>query len=193
MPQLILASGSPRRQELLRLTGLAFTVDAPEVDEHTDLGAREAVQLLSRRKALAGAALHPGQVVLAADTLVALDDRPLGKPADAEDAKRMLRALSGRWHQVYTGVCAADAEGGLHAGLDTSDVRFLELTEAEIDAYVATGEPLDKAGAYALQGIASMFVAEVRGTPSGIIGLPMPLTAELLRQCGFSVPRGAAE
>ena len=185
---LILASASPRRRELLGLTGLRFLVDAPNVDEHTGLGAREAVQELARRKALAASALHPGQVVLAADTLVAVDDHPLGKPEDEDDARRMLRLLSGRWHQVYTGVCAVDAEGKAHAGLDASHVRFAELTEDDITRYLATGECMDKAGAYALQGAAGLFIEEVRGTPSGVIGLPLPLTRKLLLACGLRVP-----
>ena len=187
MPRLILASASPRRSELLRLLGIPFTVDAPEVDEQTDLGAREAVQLLSRRKALAGAALHPDCVVLAADTLVALEDVPLGKPRDEDDAFRMLRCLSGREHHVYTGVCCAAPDGSLHAGLDTSLVRFSPMSDAEIRAYIATGEPMDKAGAYALQGGAAAWIEEVRGTPSGVIGLPLPLTRRLLTACGISI------
>ncbi len=185
MPDLILASASPRRLELLKRLGFRFTVDAPDVDEHTDAGAMEAVQALSRRKALAGAALHPGCVILAADTLVALDNVPLGKPADAADAHRMLRMLSGREHHVYTGVCCVSAEGDVYAGLDASVVRFGEMTDAEIDAYIATGEPMDKAGAYALQGGAAAWIEEVRGTPSGIIGLPLPLTRRLLARCGL--------
>ena len=187
MPKLILASASPRRSQLLRLLGFPFVVDAPEVDESTDLGARDAVQLLSKRKALAGAALHPDCVVLAADTLVALEDVPLGKPRDEEDAFRMLRSLSGREHHVYTGVCCAAPDGSLHAGLDTSLVRFCEMSDTEIRAYIATGEPMDKAGAYALQGGAAAWIEEVRGTPSGVIGLPLPLTRRLLAECGLSV------
>lgn len=185
--QLVLASGSPRRRELLALTGIPFMIDAPEVDEQTDLGAKEAVQELSRRKGLAGAALHPGKVILAADTLVAMDNVPLGKPTDEADAFKMLRSLSGRWHQVYTGVCAVSADGQVYQGLDASDVRFGEMTDDEIRAYIATGEPMDKAGAYALQGGAGLWIEEVRGTPSGVIGLPMPLTRKLLAQCGLNV------
>lgn len=184
--ELILASGSPRRRELLTLAGYTFTIDAPEVDETTDLGAKAAVEALCRRKALAGAALHPGRIVLAADTLVAMDDMPLGKPVDEADAFRMLRALSGRWHQVYTGVCAVAADGSVYSGVDASDVRFGEMTDEEIRAYIATGEPMDKAGAYALQGRAGLWIEEVRGTPSGVIGLPLPLTRRLLACCGLT-------
>ena len=107
---LILASGSPRRRELLSLTGLPYVVDAPEVDESCALPPEEAVQEISRRKGLAGAAAHPGCVVLSADTLVAVDGKALGKPHSEEEAFQMLSLLSGRWHQVYTGVCAVDAQ-----------------------------------------------------------------------------------
>ena len=188
MPDLILASASPRRRELLSLTGLTFTIDAAEVDEHTSLGAKEAVQELCRRKALAVASRHPGEIVLAADTLVAMHDIPFGKPEDEEDACRMLRSLSGKWHQVYTGVCAVSRDGQVFTGLDTSDVHFMEMSDTDILAYVKTGEPMDKAGAYALQGIAGMFISEVRGTPSGVIGLPLPLTREMLARCGLHIP-----
>ena len=99
----------------------------------------------------------------------------------------MLRKLSGNWHQVYTGVCVIDQQGQIHEGLDTSDVHFQVLSEQTIEAYVDTGEPMDKAGAYALQGIAGMLIEEVRGTPSGVIGLPLPLTRRLLTECGFSL------
>ena len=188
MPDLILASASPRRRELLSLTGLTYSIYAAEVDEHTSLGAKEAVLELFRRKALAVAARHPGEIVLAADTLVAMHDIPFGKPEDEDDACRMLRSLSGKWHQVYTGVCAVSREGQVFTGLDTSDVHFMEMSDTDILAYVKTGEPMDKAGAYALQGIAGMFISEVRGTPSGVIGLPLPLTRELLAFCGLHIP-----
>ncbi len=183
--EVVLASGSPRRRELLGVLGVRFVVDAPEVDEHTGLGAKGAVQELARRKGLAAAKKHPGQIVLAADTLVALEDRPLGKPRDEQEAFHMLKALSGRWHQVYTGVCVIDREGGVHGGVDESCVRFAEMDDAAIRSYIATGEPMDKAGAYALQGRAGMYIEEVRGTPSGVIGLPLPLVRKLLLDCGL--------
>ncbi len=185
--ELVLASASPRRRELLGLMGVSFVVDAPDVDEHTGLGAKGAVQELSRRKALAAARKHPGQIVLAADTLVALEDRPLGKPRDEQEAFHMLKALSNRWHQVYTGVCVIDREGGMHSGVDESSVHFADMDDAAIRSYIATGEPMDKAGAYALQGRAGMYIEEVRGTPSGVIGLPLPLVRKLLLDCGLSL------
>lgn len=184
---LILASASPRRRELLSLTGLPFTVDAPEVDETCDLPPREAVQEISRHKALAGAQAHPGCAVLAADTLVAVDDIALGKPRDEDDAARMLRLLSGRWHQVYTGVCAVSPDGAIHAAFDQTDVRFADMPEEAIRRYIASGEPMDKAGAYAVQGIAGLWIEELRGSHTNVIGLPLALTRRLLEACGLHV------
>lgn len=185
--RLILASASPRRRELMHMTGIPFSVDAPEVDESCSLGAREAVLELSRRKAEAAAALHPGEVVLASDTLVAVDDEPLGKPRDEAEAFRMLARLRDRWHQVYTGVCVIDAAGGVHRGVDTTDVRFGPMTDEEILRYIRTGEPMDKAGAYALQGVAGLWIEEIRGSSSNVIGLPLTLTRRLLAECGLEV------
>ncbi len=186
-PVLYLASASPRRRELLRLLGIPFAVESAEVDEHTSLGALDAVSELCRRKAAFCASRHPGSVILAADTLVALHDRPFGKPSDPEEAVSMLLELQGKCHQVHTGVCAVDPQGHFHQGVDSSHVTFYPMSEAEIRAYVRTGEPMDKAGAYALQGIGGMFVKSVSGTPSGIIGLPLPLTRTLLGMCGISI------
>lgn len=183
--RLILASQSPRRRELLALTGIPFLVDAPEVDESYTLGARDAVLELCRRKALAAAAKHPGKVVLASDTLVAVDDVPLGKPADETDAFRMLRSLADRWHQVYTGVCVVSASGEVYADVDATDVRFGPMSDETIRAYIATKEPMDKAGAYALQGIAGLWIEEIRGSHTNVIGLPMTLTRKLLEKCGL--------
>ena len=182
---LILASASPRRRELLSLTGLPFAVDAPEVDETCDLPPREAVAEISRRKAMAGAAAHPGCVILAADTLVAVDGTALGKPHDEADAARMLRLLSGRWHQVYTGVCVVAADGTAHSAVDATDVRFAAMPEEAIRRYISTGEPTDKAGAYAVQGIAGLWIEELRGSHTNVIGLPLALVRRLLEQCGL--------
>lgn len=183
--RLILASQSPRRRELLALTGIPFLVDAPEVDESCTLGARDAVLELCRRKALAAASKHPGKVILASDTLVAVDDVPLGKPADEADAFRMLRSLADRWHQVYTGVCVVSSSGEVCADVDATDVRFCSMSDETIRAYIATNEPMDKAGAYALQGIAGLWIEEIRGSHTNVIGLPMTLTRKLLEQCGL--------
>ena len=182
---LILASASPRRRELLSLTGLPFRIDAPDVDETCFLPPREAVKELSRRKALAAAKLHPGCVILAADTLVSVDDKALGKPQDAEDAYRMLSLLSGRWHQVYTGVTVVDRDGNLHCEADVTDVHFEEMSEDAIRRYIATGEPMDKAGAYAVQGIAGLWIDQLRGSHTNVIGLPLHTTRDLLTRCGL--------
>ena len=182
---LILASASPRRRELLGLTGLPFLIDAPDVDETCSLPTREAVKELSRRKALAAAKLHPGCVILAADTLVSVDEKALGKPQNTEDAFRMLSLLSGRWHQVYTGVTVVDIGGSLHCEADVTDVHFEEMSEDAIRRYIATGEPMDKAGAYAVQGIAGLWIDQLRGSHTNVIGLPMALTRRLLEKCGL--------
>ena len=182
---LILASASPRRRELLAMTGLPFSVDAPDVDESCTLPPREAVAELSRRKALAAAKLHPGCAVLAADTLVSVDDTALGKPTDENDAARMLRLLSGRWHQVYTGVSVVSAAGTLMTETDVTDVHFETLTEDDVRFLIATGEPMDKAGAYAVQGAAGLWIDQLRGSHTNVIGLSMTVTRRLLRRCGL--------
>lgn len=182
---LFLASASPRRRELLGLTGLKFSVDVPDADEACSLPPREAVREISRRKAEACAKLHPGCVILAADTLVAVDGLALGKPRDTEDAYRMLSLLSCRWHEVYTGVCAVAADGTVHQAVEETKVHFCAMTDEEKRRYIATGEPMDKAGAYAVQGIAGLWIDEIRGSHSNVIGLPLHTTRELLEKCGL--------
>ena len=184
---LILASSSPRRQELLRLARIPFEVEVPEVDESCALPAKEAVAELSRRKALCAAAARPGRFVLASDTLVALDGESLGKPRDAEDARRMLRMLSGRTHHVYTAVTVVTPSGEILTETDASAVTFDSLSDAEIAAYVATGDPLDKAGSYGVQGQASLFVSHLDGSYSGVMGLPLCLVRRLLSRAGYPV------
>ena len=184
-PVLVLASASPRRRELLALTGIPFIIDAPQVDEHCPLGARDAVAELSRRKAEAGARMHPGKVILASDTLVAVDDTPLGKPHDEEDAFRMLRSLSGRWHHVYTGVCVVDARGGVHSGVDATAVRFGDMTDGEIRAYIATGEPMDKAGAYGIQGLGGAYISRIEGDYYATVGLSLCGLRKILALAGL--------
>ena len=181
---LILASGSPRRRELLSLTGLPYVMDAPEVDESCALPPEEAVQEISRRKGLAGAAAHPGCVVLSADTLVAVDGKALGKPHSEEEAFQMLSLLSGRWHQVYTGVCAVDAQGMVHQRVVGTQVHFCPMTEEEIRRYIATGEPMDKAGAYGIQGSFAAHIRGIDGSYTNVMGLPVGrLYQELKRIC----------
>ncbi len=185
MEPLILASSSPRRRELLTSCGFPFEIDAPDVDEACSLPPCEAVAELSLRKAKAAALLHPGRYILAADTLVALEETALGKPKNTEDAFRMLCFLCGKTHQVFTGVTVIAPGGQVFTDVDRSDITFGTPTEAEIRAYVATGEPMDKAGAYALQGGAAKWISRVEGSPSGTIGLPMFLVRKLLLLAGY--------
>ena len=177
----VLASASPRRAELLRAAGFTFTVDAVDIDEAVEPGetADQHVRRLARGKAEAGARRHPGATVLGADTVVVVEGRILGKPRDEDDARAMLAALSGRVHQVYTGVAVA-REGQIRDAVDISAVTFVPLTSAEISAYVATGEPRDKAGAYAIQGRASRFVERLEGSYTGVVGLPVAVAYRLL-------------
>ena len=184
---LILASSSPRRQELLSRVGIPFEICVPEVDESCSLPAEEAVAELSRRKALACRHEFPGRFILGADTLVALDGKKLGKPHDPEDARRMLRFLSGRTHHVFTGITVLNPRGEILTGTDVSSVTFEPMTETEIAAYVAGGEPMDKAGAYAIQGKAALWIRRMTGSPSGVIGLPLALVRSLLIKSGFSL------
>lgn len=172
--RLILASGSPRRQELLAKMGYTFEIIKPDVDEHMEGPARDVVRALSRRKAEAAARdVHSG-VIIASDTLVSLDGAALGKPEDEADARRMLHMLSGRTHEVFTGVTIIDTD---HRRAQTRVVRtgvqFRNLTDAEIDQYISTGEPMDKAGAYAIQGGAGAFVEAYDGSYENVIGFPV--------------------
>ena len=178
---LILASGSPRRRELLQKMGYTFEICTPDVDEHVPGHARDIVYTLAERKAKAGAGHYDRGVIIASDTLVSLDGAPLGKPADAAEAHRMLRALSGRTHEVYSGVCVLDIETGRHETRSVhTGVTFRELTDAEIDAYIATGEPMDKAGAYAIQGGAGAFVTHLEGSFENVMGFPVDDVREML-------------
>lgn len=189
MSELILASQSPRRQALLAALGVTFAVDAADVDETPLLGEPPdaLVCRLCRVKAQAVAARHPGAVVLAADTLVTLDGLLLGKPADPVEAAAMLRSLRGRTHQVYTAVCVA-TNGALTSRLSISDVTMRPYSDAEIAAYVATGDPLDKAGAYAIQHPLFSPVAAWDGCYAGIMGLPLRLAKAMLVEIGVWVP-----
>ena len=185
MNRLILASRSPRRCELLSRLGLSFDTDAPDVDESCDLPAEEAVQQLSLRKASAAASMHPGFWILGADTLVALDGQSLGKPKDEKDAVRMLRLLSGRTHQVYTGVTVISPSGEIQTGFDRTDVTFDLLDDSDIASYVRSGEPMDKTGAYALQGKAGSWITHLNGSDTSVIGLPLYLVRRFLIRSGY--------
>jgi septum formation protein len=181
---LVLASASPRRRDLLGRLGVPFAVAAADVDETPVVG--EAPLALVRRLAAAKAAAVDGPLVLAADTIVEVDGEILGKPVDVDDARRMLRRLSARTHHVHTGVAARSGERVEQATV-TTDVRLVPLTAAAIEWYVATGEPMDKAGAYAIQGVGTVFVESVRGSVSNVVGLPLTTAVGLLhRLTGWS-------
>jgi septum formation protein len=201
---IVLASASPRRQELLRNAGISFTVQAADIDEMPLVGEapRDCAERLAREKALAVFRIRPQEFVLGADTIVVVDDTILGKPRDVDDAVRMLRLLSGRTHAVITGVCvvgktaasdprtlaseATPAADGLdlQTASETTLVTMCELSEDEIRDYVATGEPMDKAGAYAIQGLASRWIPRIEGDYSNVVGLPVALVYRMLRERG---------
>jgi len=199
---LVLASASPRRQELLRNAGIAFTVQAAEIDETPRAGEspRDCAERLAREKALAVSLSRPEDSVIGADTIVVVSGKILGKPVDAADAIRMLRLLSGRVHEVITGVCllGAPASGRLpvlgktsrhgtrelRTASETTLVTMCELSDREIRDYVATGEPMDKAGAYAIQGIAARWIPRIEGDYSNVVGLPVALVYRMLREKG---------
>jgi len=186
--RLILASASPRRLDLLAQVGIVpGAVDPASMDETP--GKREAPEALARRlaraKALAVASRHPDAFVLAADTVVALGRRVLGKPADAREAAAFLRLLSGRRHRVIGAVCIVDPGARAHERVVVTTVRFKRLTEAEIARYLAAGEWRDKAGGYAIQGHAAAFVAWISGSYSNVVGLPLHETAMLLEGLGW--------
>lgn len=182
MEQLILASSSPRRAEILRAVGWPFEVFAAGIDEtaHAGESAPTYVERLAREKAEAVASERTFGLVLGADTVVTIDSEILGKPRDETDARRMLRSLSGRWHEVLTGVALARAESerGVVAH-ERTRVRFAKLTDEEIDWYIATGEPMDKAGAYAMQGRAALFIEAIEGDYWNVVGLPVRLLYQL--------------
>jgi septum formation protein len=184
---LILASASPRRQELLREAGVVFEVyPAHIVEERAEKEAPRAYACrLAREKAQAVAAQFPGRFVLGADTIVVVEDQVLEKPRGAADAARMLRLLSGRGHQVTTAVSLASPEGGADTRCATTEVFFRQLRDEEIERYVAAGEPMDKAGAYAIQGGAGPWVQRIEGEYSNVVGLPLSLVKEMLRSRGL--------
>jgi septum formation protein len=202
---LVLASASPRRQELLRNAGISFTVHPADIDETplADEAPRECAQRLAREKALAVWQTRPQDLVLGADTIVVVDEIILGKPVDAEDAIRMLRMLSGRAHKVITGVCMVAADAGdqfpvankialpsderlrptkpdARVSSEATLVTMAQLSDDEIREYVASGEPMDKAGAYAIQGMASRWIPRIEGDYSNVVGLPIALVYRML-------------
>jgi nucleoside triphosphate pyrophosphatase len=187
--RLVLASGSPRRREILEGLGLDFEVVVPDIDETRlpDEVPPHYVERVAREKALV--AVGPGRLVIAADTTVVHRGRVLGKPGHPEEARAMLRLLQGEVHEVFTGVAVAvDSLDPVIASLvEGTEVEMLPMTDEEIAAYVVSGEPMDKAGAYALQGSGGVFVSSVRGSPSNVIGLPIHLLPRLFRRVGFEL------
>lgn len=181
---MILASGSPRRKELLDAAGWPYEAIVAGIDEsvlpHEEPAAY--VQRLARSKAEAVAAHLKSGLVLGADTTVVVESQILGQPVDDHDARRMLKLLNGKWHEVLTGVAAVRVGGGTRVDYETTRVRFAEMSAAEIDWYIATGEARGKAGAYGIQGAAGLFIEEIRGDYFNIVGLPIRLVYELTAQ-----------
>lgn len=185
---LILASQSPRRRYLLQKAGLRFTVRPSEVDESgfTLEDPAGGVQRLAEAKALQVAEAHPDHWVIGADTVVVVEGRVLGKPTSVADARDMLRRLSGATHQVYTGFCIVRKAGGARfGGTVFTDVTFKALTETEIEWYVHSGEPFDKAGAYAIQGLGTFLVRRIHGSYTNVVGLPVCEVLEILIREGI--------
>ncbi|MGE5613375.1 MAG: Maf family protein [Bacillota bacterium] len=191
MDAIILASSSPRRRELLSMTGIPFEVLPGEVDEGSvefDGTPSEKAEMLARLKACTVAEKVKKGLVLGADTIVVCDGRVFGKPMDDNDARRMLETLSGREHLVITGVALVNAENReIRTGHEITRVRFSRLNKREIEAYIATGEHMDKAGAYAVQGKGAFFVEGIEGCYSNVVGLPLKKLYNMLFEFGVSV------
>ncbi len=187
---IILASASPRRARILRELGVSFRVVVSDVDESLSPGedGAEAAERLARAKAQA-VARREALPVLAADTVVLCSGDVLGKPANGEEARAMLRRLAARTHEVVTGLCLV-VDGFVRSTRETTEVRFAALSDEEIDWYVATGEPLDKAGAYHIDGRGGLFIEGVRGSPSNVAGLPLRSLFNLARQAGIDLASG---
>jgi len=183
MKQLILASTSPRRKEILKLSGYDFTVISPDCEESIpETTPEEYVVELSRRKARAAGVISEHAVVIGADTVVYLD-RILGKPSDEESARLMLRKLSGKVHTVYTGVTVMDSDTNyIRSFYEATEVEFYALTEEEIDAYIRTGKPMDKAGAYGIQGRGAVLVKRINGDYYNVVGLPLAHLVQVLKE-----------
>lgn len=180
LPKIILASGSPRRVEIMQSVGWEFEKAVPDIDE-TELPGEAPdvyVQRLAKTKAEAIAARFPGRIVLGADTTVVIDDQIIGKPIDMDDARRMLSMLSGRWHEVLTGVAVVN--GATRVGLQRTRVKFAELNQSETDFLAERGDPLDKAGAYAVQAQAALFIEGIEGDYWNVVGLPISLVYRLI-------------
>ncbi len=182
----VLASGSPRRAELLRSLGIAFDISPPDVDEHVrpGEGPRHYVRRVARAKA--SAAMREGALIVAADTIVVLHGTIIGKPIDRDDARTILRSLAGRTHTVSTGVALAFGGAFAEDVIDTA-VTMAAITDADLDWYVTSGEPDDKAGAYGMQGTGNVFVERISGSPSNVIGMPLATVVRLARSLGVEL------
>ena len=185
---IILASGSPRRKELLEQVGASFVVSVSDAAEESSdrLEPEELVRINAVAKAKAVAAEYPEKPVLGADTVVSLDGHTYGKPCDKSEACRMLENFSGRTHQVSTGI-AMVVKGEIYTDVVTTKVTFGAMSQEEISRYVETGEPLDKAGAYAVQGIAARFIEKIEGSYSNVVGLPLHAVTQLARKAGVDL------
>lgn len=185
---LLLASASPRRYQLLQQLGIDAQQQTADIDEsvHPAENDRDYVMRMATGKAAAIAASLSEKTILAADTVISLDGQLIGKPRDFADACRIWQSLSGCWHQVLTGV-VLHHQGRFFSALSCSDVQFTVISSAQMRAYWESGEPQDKAGAYAIQGYAAQWIPAIRGSYSGIMGLPLFETADLLRQAGLKV------
>lgn len=180
---IVLGSSSPRRRRILDGLGLEFIIDVPDVDEQLEEGEspEEHVRRLAWLKAATVAGRHEKATVIAADTVVLLDGRVLGKPSNADDAVEMLKALQGRWHEVLTGISVIRCSDGAGAvGVEQTEVHIRPLSDGEIEEYVRSGEPLDKAGSYAIQDCGAAVVAEVRGCFYNVVGLPVTMLCDAL-------------
>lgn len=181
LPKLILASGSPRRAEILNSVGWEFTKHVADIDESERNGEspEDYVVRLACEKAAAVAHQYPGEIVLGADTTVVIDGRILAKPFDLDDARRMLRILSGNWHEVLTGIAVA-RDGDVSSGIQSTRVKFAPMSEAEVNFLAERGDPLDKAGAYAVQAQAALFIEGIEGDYWNVVGLPVSLVYRLV-------------
>ncbi len=192
LPKLILASGSPRRAEILNFVGWEFEKRVADIDETEFLNENPAdyVQRLAREKAEAVAANCENALVLGADTIVVIDEKIIGKPKDLNDARRMLKFLSGRWHEVLTGVAIIKVQSSKFkvqslktvVGIQSTRVKFAELSDAEVEFLIEKGEPLDKAGGYAVQAQAALFIEEIKGDYWNVVGLPINLVYGLVKK-----------
>lgn len=187
-PRIILASASPRRAELLKQIGVVFELAPSQIEErpHPDEAPADYITRIARAKVIAVARERSAGLIIGADTVVVLNGQVMGKPENETDAQKMLRQLSGKWHAVLTGVALYDVQTRHEvADYEKTLVKFAQMTDAEIEWYVRTGEPMDKAGAYGIQGLGGLFVDEVAGNYYNVVGLPIPLVYRLARRLGY--------